>query len=532
MLKTKIITFSICVVAGFSPAMAQFDSLNFSANGKNFLENNNASLINQTNIASVSKAEVFAIAQKNGFRNYNQAAKSISAGADVQSFYKFNSKVSGYGKISYENFTGKDMHGSVFIFPEQMPFDIVEQADTNCGKKNLEKYNIIGAIGAKVLKDFSVGVKFDYITANYAKRKDLRHKNSLMDLSLSAGISYDFGFIQTGANYIYRRRNESIKFNTFGTADKTYNSIISYAVFWGLREEFGTEGFTDKSREMPLFDQYNGFNYQFLINISPKIQWFNDFGLSWRDGKYGRKGQYTIEYEKHNSDIINISGSFFIKSNKLTQSINYNAKQEKLNVFRNIYTSETFEGGLTNYIYHDKLKISQKQNESININYNLLYFSNFKDLNQIWDFNISTVFNRRATIGVVYPFYRRQDIKTKELSVSLSQTNYTQNNTELKFTIGGAMKKGSGHPYIDGWYVEPNYNLSNPPESTVCIFEEYEYLCKPHIDLNAAAKIARKMFSESIKGYISIKYNHTQAKNTIYLKNTANTIAISIGAEF
>lgn len=532
MLKNKILILSFCVFAGIAPAKAQFDSLNFSINGKNFIENNNASWLNALNINSKSIAEINSKLSKNGFRNYNQPEKNAFFAANVESFYKFSQKISGYGKISYSNSNGKNAHGSAFINPEENPFDIVEQADTNSGTKKLETYKILGAISVETYKNLNVGVKFDYTSANYAKLKDLRHQNNLMDLSLSVGANYNLDFIKTGANYIYRRRNESIKFSTFGTADKTYNSIISYGVFWGQREEFGAEGFTDKSREMPLFDQYNGFNYQLEIDITPKLKWFNDFEMLWRNGRYGRKGQYTIEYEKHNGNYKKLNGSIFYTQNKITQSVNYCLSTFNIKNYRNIFTSETFDGGLTNYIYHDKILMSEKQTDNIKINYNLLVFSNLKQQNQIWDFNVELIFNNRNTVAAKYPYFRKQDLKTKQLSVTLRQTNFTAKNKEIAFQIGGMLKKGSGNPYIDGWYTTPNNRQTSPAESTVCIFEEYEFLCKPQINLNFETKLAQKMFSENIKGYVSIFYNYTKAKNTIYLKDNSHLLSMTIGIEF
>ncbi len=530
-LKTIIPLISL-VVAASDMATAQFDSLSYSVNGKAFLYSNNASYLNRLNINTISAAIISVSLADNGFRNYYNADKSIDAGAMVESFYRFNDKVSAYGRISYNNFYGKQMAGSAFIEPDFAPFDIVEQADTNLGVKNLETYKILGGVGAQISGGLSVGAKVDYTAANYAKRKDLRHKNSLMDLKLTAGLSYDFGILTVGADYLYRRRNEGLKFSTYGTADRTYNSIISYGAFWGLREEFGAEGFTDKSREMPLFDQFNGADIQLLVKITDNLHIFNNFTYQSRDGRYGRKGQYTIEYEQHEGDMSGVDGTVFYTTQRFTHCINYSLSTTSLDAYKNVYTLENLDGGLTNYIYHDRLKMSQKQSKKLNVGYNGLFFSNLKDARQVWDFGVDATFSRRTLMGVRYPYWRRQDLKIKQLAISLGEKNILPDAKELSVKISTFFQKGSGHPYIENYYVKPDLSQQPPSESQVFLYQEYEFLCKPHFAMSLNVKLAKKMFSDKVKSFLSADYTFTKAKNTVYLDGFANEVVINFWVEF
>lgn len=113
------------------------------------------------------------------------------------------------------------------------------------------------------LKVLSLGARVDYTAANYAKYKDLRHKNKLMDLSATAGLTVPVAsWLTVGADYRYHRSNESVTFGVYGKNDKVYKSLISYAAFMGRVEQFGNSGYTDKSREMPLFDEGHGAGVQ------------------------------------------------------------------------------------------------------------------------------------------------------------------------------------------------------------------------------------------------------------------------------
>ena len=68
-----------------------------------------------------------------------------------------------------------------------MLFRSVEADPERLGKKQKETYRLIGGIGVGLTDRFSLGAKIDYTTANYAKMRDLRHVNSWLDLTVTAG---------------------------------------------------------------------------------------------------------------------------------------------------------------------------------------------------------------------------------------------------------------------------------------------------------------------------------------------------------
>ncbi|MBQ5452416.1 MAG: hypothetical protein IIT56_05425 [Bacteroidales bacterium] len=524
----KIITLlSICTLTVFNTAKAQFDSLYHSINGENFLLSQNAALLSGINISSTSNAELKAEASKGGFKNYSEGDKTFSAGIKAESFYRFNEKVSSYGKIEYESFAGKNMTGAAFSDPENSPFNIIEQADTNAGIKRRETYNIIGGLSVKTWKKLFLGAKFNYQTANNAKRKDLRCQNSLMDLTASFGISYDFEKFQLGGAYIYRRRNESMKFSVKGTSDKIYNSIISYGNFFGIREEFGEDGFTDKSKELPLFDLWHGGEFHVLIHLTDNLQWLNELEVFSRKGHYGTKGQYTVELSQHEADITTLKGSLFLKNNRLIQSINYALTDEKLYNFLNIYNFESFEGGLTNYVYYDKLKTSGKNPQKISANYSAVYFYGA----DILSFKTGAEFSSRNTFAVKYPFWRRQEIKTKEFFVEIGHENGFLSG-RLSKILCLQMQKGSGTPYEDGCVEKPAEGFIKPATQNDFLMQEYEYLCKPHFRISAELKYTEKIFSNKLDGYIAANYAFTSAKNTNYLDGKRHFVSIRTGIVF
>lgn len=126
--------------------------------------------------------------ENGGLVSSDMSDDSYGAGVSTESFVKVSDKLSFYGKLSYDYFHGKNMGGSVFTDAFHSPLNIVEYSDTTAGVKNKEDYNIAGGLSLRLGKKLSIGVKADYLTGNYAKRKDPRFSNSVMNLDLGAGI--------------------------------------------------------------------------------------------------------------------------------------------------------------------------------------------------------------------------------------------------------------------------------------------------------------------------------------------------------
>ena len=119
--------------------------------------------------------------------DYYQSDNFYNIGASIESFYRLTPKIVLFGKMGYDNFQGKNMTGSAFINPNYTPFDILDYDAGTQGSKKIENYHLIGAISADVYKGVILGGKIDFTAANYAKDKDLRHKNTLSDMKLSVG---------------------------------------------------------------------------------------------------------------------------------------------------------------------------------------------------------------------------------------------------------------------------------------------------------------------------------------------------------
>ena len=273
--------------------------------------------------------------------------------ANIESYYRINPRTVVFGAISYDNQSGSDMTGSVFM-QDRLPFDIVEDSLTNKGRKHRDTYHLTGGCGYDIYKGFSIGMKVDYTSANYAKYKDLRHKNKLMDLKLTVGVFAPFTIqsskFNVGADYTYLRRTESVKFDTYGQNEKVYKSLIDFGGMMGIVEQYGNDGFTDKTNEMPLFEDGHSVGLQFSIQHAP-FSIFNALTYSHSTGYYGRKSPYTITYTNHDRDLLteHVRLSYLPSSGTSRFYLDLRYQSEKLQNSMNTYRGLTNTNGATHY---------------------------------------------------------------------------------------------------------------------------------------------------------------------------------------
>lgn len=522
---TIYILSALILIAIPSSAWGQFDSLKNSIQGRAYISTLNAAFLNEIESGTLSYAGLASSFGYGNFCNYNQSNKDYTATADAESYFRFNNETSGYGKICYQNITNYNTNGSAFFNPNNTPFDIVEQ-DNNAGTSTSEICNITGALGSRIFRNISGGLKADYIVGNTAKRKDLRHKNNIMDLSISCGFSYNTDFMRIGSNYVYQRRNETVKFSTQGVSSQTYNCIIGYAAFWGIREEFGSEGFTNKSRNMPLSDQYHGLDAQILLKPTNNIKAFLEYSYRTRNGKYGHKSQYTEELTNHDGFLNTLRSICVYKYGISSHIIDVELSENRLSCFKNISMEEVLEGGLVTFVYYGQQKISQHNTRIINAEYSTIQPTSSKsDIK----FNIGINFVNRQQLATRYPYYRQQNLVTKKIYAQIHHTTHLHDTKELTASMMLMMQKGYGRPYTDGQIAPSNGLL--PSSNNTLLMQEYEFMCKPHVSINAAMQYKFPIIANSLIS-ISASYTYNHAKNTFFVGPYHHNIKIKIGYEF
>lgn len=523
-----VLSIGFCTDAWSQPTDKNLYSFDYIKNSNAWLTSYNAAGLCVLPVNNISIAEAYANKSNGGFVNYYQSNDSYNIGALTESFLRIGKKVYTYGKLSYDNFRGENMGGSIFIDPYFSSFNLVEMSDTTYGRKSKEMYHLIGGVGVDLGKGFRIGGKIDYSAGNYAKAKDLRHTNKLMDITVTAGVSYQIGnFLNIGANYLYRRYIETIDFRIFGTTDQFYFTLIDFGAFYGQREQSGEKGYSQQNDKKPSMSVFNGASLQLDFTFSENAHWFNEFSYRARSGYYGKKSSASITYIEDNGMELDYSGLLSFDNKSSLHTVQLAASYKQLTNNENIYQENTV-GGRTEITYFGSNEVLDRTT----LNGKLEYTANLGVNSYMpkWVFKAGADGYYRTLTTSIYPFYRKQDI----LSVNTYLTgkyNLIQNNGIFGFTLGGGYGFGGGTMKEDGSYVQIT-NQKAPRTTEYALQREFEYLTSNRINASAAFRYTR-FFKKGLSGYAELNYLFNNGLNLSYLKgNTHHSITLTLGLTF
>lgn len=466
-----------------------FRDFNLVKQAKPWLTSPNAAALTSYNQRNISMAEVRGSVAKGDLVDYSQSANVVQAGAMVESFFRINPRTVVYGRMDYDNFAGKNMLGSVFINPERKPFDLSEDSLTNPGNKHRDTYNLVGAVGIDLWRGLAVGAKVDYTAANYAKYKDLRHRNSLMQLNLSLGIAAPIGTNWVlGANYIYGRSTESLRFVTYGKTEKVYKTLVDYGAFTGEVEQFGNKGYTDDSREQPLLDEQNGLALQVESRLNHAFSLFVGGQFAHRSGFYGRNSPYSIVHFKHHGDIFELQAVVTLQQARNLHQLAATLYNERLENNKTTYRENQTETGSTYYDYFDPIKTSNKRWNNLVVRYTA-WFGLANDIST-WTISASLQADSRQVSAYLYPYVQRQQLHTNLLSLLVTRNISLSRRAMLSLTGGLSHQWGNGEPGQTATLATPSDKQSPPTLMQAYLYRHHHLLTAPQWGLHLAAKYA------------------------------------------
>lgn len=246
---------------------------------------------------SLSYAEIYAVKRNGKFIDVSDSPDSWNAGARTRSIRHIG-RVSFAGGFGYDYFEGRDMCGSMFIEPWFYPFDIAEFTP---GRKTLETYDLDGRVAVCIGKGWSLGLGADFMAANYAKRKDLRHANRRLDFGVAPSVLYAVGDLAFGAAYSFRKNAERVTAEEIGSTPESYEAFFNKGLWYGVRElwtgsgihldEAGVIGF-------PVSEIAHG--------VSLQAQWrmlLVDAGFSYGRGHTGERGVEWHDFDRRGVDL-------------------------------------------------------------------------------------------------------------------------------------------------------------------------------------------------------------------------------------
>ena len=237
------------------------------------------------------KAALYGGYEAGGYHPAFAPSSLWKAGASAQGT-RHGANTSYTGSFSFEQVEGKDQFTSMFLEPGYFPVDVLEFTP---GDKTRQTYRLNGGFATQLDEDFVFGVKADYMSANYAKRKDIRHTTYGMNLQVEPTIAICFDEGGLSFAYVFRKRTETIDAEQVGAAtDESYFAFLDKGMRYGTYQVWDGDGIhLDEAGVgvFPVKEYTNGFSY--IVKV-PAFA----LGMSmlWKHGTVGEKGYDWFKY--------------------------------------------------------------------------------------------------------------------------------------------------------------------------------------------------------------------------------------------
>ena len=487
----------------------------------------NASFLTEMEGGNLSYLECSGQLRRGKLVDYYQSDRSRIFDVQTGSYYRFSDRLMLAGSLSYGSDKGKHQSGSVFIHPEQAPFDIVEMDPQHAGTKRREWYSLSGRAGYAIHEKVSLGAALDYTIENYAKFKDLRHQNSLMDLHVSVGGTYRIvPQITLGAAYVYRRNIERVSFKIYGNTDQQYTSLISFGGFYGRSELFGESGYT--SHALPLFTQTHGGTVQ-LAAEKGGMKWFNEWGFYQEDGRFGTGASTAIIYSHHRGSRLEYRSKLVRSSGRLLHVIGLNAYRRSLENEENSYKESTDANGVSQIVYYGSNRVGEKVWKGANVSYTLLSGSTPRKRAD-WMAGMEAGYEARLLTASPYPFYRKQDIRTVHGTAFFTR-NWLGRKQGYSLSVEAGYAAGWGHRNQDGTYASVSEHQKAPVSLEHYLNQEYDYRVSRQVKSGVSGGYERAL-SSRLSLYAKVEVTYAVALNT-RLKGESQTVCgLSAGVKF
>lgn len=370
---------------------------------------------------SRSYAEIYGKWSSGGFRNSWQASDTWSAGAVTESIRHLDI-LSLKGSFSFDQTEGYGMCGSMLMHPGYYPLDVLEFTP---GRKTRQTYSLEGGISVDIAPSWRIGADMDFMSSNLAKRKDLRHTNWRLDMTVAPGFMYHSDNFSAGAAYIFSKNSETVNAEQVGTAESSYYAFLdkgmmfgTYAVWNGSGvhlSEAGVNGF-------PLKEIKNGVSVQVAAS-----GFFADFRYLHSSGVCGEKEYIWFRFP---GDEFRLRAGYRIYSGGSEHNVRLDMD------FRNQVTDEyvlekVSENGVISVVSHGSRRISARQSWSISPEYE--YMSG------LWELRAGAEAEMRGSLSSqMYPYIYSESLT--RFSV------YAETLVHVwKFDIGASVGYAGGH---------------------------------------------------------------------------------------
>lgn len=243
---------------------------------------------------NISYAEMYGRLEDGGYRHSYEAPSLWNAGVEARTIMHLD-KFSMIGGFSFDQMTGQNMCGSMFIEPGYYPLDALEFTP---GQKTKQTYAFDGGISVDLGRGWKFGAGLDFESANYSKRKDLRYTDYRLDMKFTSGLVWTAGDNAFGLDYIYRKNSECPDSEQIGTGVSSYYAFLDKGQHYGKYEVWTGGGVhLDQNgvKGLPLKEHYNGAGLQWAF----RNMYFLDFEYLHGSGSAGERQFIWYRFPSH-----------------------------------------------------------------------------------------------------------------------------------------------------------------------------------------------------------------------------------------
>jgi len=497
-----------------------------------WLTSSNAAGLTVNPAGRIAVAELSFGKQDGGLIDNEASDNSLDYGIGAKSFYRLSDKIAFSGAFSYSGFHGKNMGGSVLVNPDYNPVNFYESTGGYRGVVNREKYGVSGGISYSFSPQWSIGAKIDYNAGNSTKRKDPRHRSTLMDMDISLGARFaPGGIFEMGLNFLYRKTTESILGRLYADTSINYYMLIDYGGYWGKTELFnGDLGYVSLSSQRTMFNDFYGGAAQFAFHWD-KVSWFNELSYLYRNGYFGKKSESSVLFSHHNGNEFAYSGSINILTPGGNRHfIDLGGEMETLKSFENSYRYETPAGEGTIIKY-----LGENQRLSRTLIHGMLgWTGNWgieKNLPR-WEAGASADYRFKKSYATLYPDSRRQNISSVAATIFVRGNFIVKEKNMLSGGVDLICGGGFGNAKTDERSAAST--SAAPKSSDEYLYTDFEYRTLARLGGGLSFKYTRLFPGKGIGAYILVKdsFLHSLKKVEYMSGNYRNFVEIRIGCTF
>lgn len=467
--------------------------------------------------------------EKGDFINYFEPNQAYKVEVLTDSYSRLNDRLVVFGLGAYSFHKGKNVKGSSFLYPYRTPFNFTEKEDNLKGDRRIENYHLVGGLSYMLTKKFSVGGKLDYQSINFAKLKDMRNINQILDLKASLGVSYRLSNTDVlGLSYKYKRYIESFSVMQEGKQGKDYYALVNKGSFMGLLHLYGENGVLGMDIKKPWVAIAHCLEIQNQHKFSSGIKVFTALNYEKEKGHFGNEGNISIMYFKHNRTQYGGLLKFVSKGNLFSSILSMEGHIEQLRNNERLYKMGTSEGGTTKVHYYGENETFRRNETAIALQYDCFVGDSY--LKAPWHFDLSYHYVTKDRKTIYYPYFRKQNFSLHNATLGIERL-FTVKKTDFSVHLISSFAFGNGGNPIDGLSVTVSGSTKKPDYLDALLFKEQEYLIAKRVVPEIRLR-AERQYNEKARVFMELNTAYVKAFETKYLSDNYFSVNIAVGLTF